>query len=152
MPLFFLAGRFSSAFSLVSFKTVAILGGVGMSVYLWHFSAAVVAGVILLFTGGLPTADVGSVDWWIQKMPLIGLSFAILMVTLSVVKRFEVQGLFAAKAPYQGSMIRVLASAALLSSGVKLWTGGTPTKIVIGLALTTLVWHLDLKAKPIGRS
>ena len=135
--------------SVASFKTVAMLGGVGMSVYLWHFSAAVVAGVILLYTGGLPTADVGTAAWWIQKMPLIGLSFVILMATLSLVKRFEVQGLFAAKAPYQGSMIQVLISAALLSAGVKLWTGGSPTKIVIGLTLTTLVWHLDLKANPI---
>ncbi len=138
--------------SVASFKTVAMLGGVGMSVYLWHFSAAVVAGVILLFTGGLPTADVGTGAWWIQKTPLIGLSFVILMATLSLVKRFEVQGLFAAKAPYQGSMIQMLISAALLSAGVKLWTGGSPTKIVIGLTLTTLVWHLDLKANPIGRS
>ncbi|MEE9413661.1 MAG: hypothetical protein V3V01_00155, partial [Acidimicrobiales bacterium] len=133
--------------STKSFKTVAMLGGVGMSVYLWHFSAAVVAGVGLLFVDGLPTAEVGSFDWWIQKTPLIGLSFVILMAVLRLVQRFEVQGLLAAKAPYNGSMTRVLISAALLSGGVKLWTGGSPTKIVIGLALTTLVWNLDLKAK-----
>ncbi len=129
-----------------SFKVVAILGGVGMSVYLWHFTAAVLAGVGLLFVDGLPTAEVGSPEWWVQKMPLIGLSFVILLVMLSLVKRFEVAGLLAAKAPYRGSMIRVLISAALLSAGVKLWTGGSPAKLTIGLALTTLVWHFDLKA------
>lgn len=132
--------------SVKSFKTVAVLGGVGMSVYLWHFSAAVIAGVALLFADALPTAEVGSADWWLQKTPLIGLSLVILLVILRLVQRFEVQGLMAAKAPYRGSMVRVLVSAALLSGGVKLWTGGSPTKIVLGLTLTTLVWHLDLKA------
>lgn len=132
--------------SAPSFKAVAMAGGVGMSVYLWHFSAAVLAGVGLLFVDGLPTAQVGTFDWWVQKVPFIGLSLVILLAVLSLVKRFEVQGLVAAKAPYEGSMARMLVSAAALSAGVKLWTGGSPTKIVIGLALTTLVWHLDLKA------
>ncbi|MFT7601628.1 MAG: hypothetical protein ACI8TP_004587 [Acidimicrobiales bacterium] len=137
--------------SVASFKAVAILGGVGMSVYLWHFSAAVVAGVVLLFADGLPTAEVGTFDWWIQKTPLIGLSFVTLLLLLKFVKRFEVAGLLADKAPYQGSMSQMLLSAALLSGGVKLWTGGSPTKIALGLALTTLVWHLDLKANPLLR-
>ncbi len=46
-------------------------------------------------------------------------------------------------------MLRVVVSAAILSTGVKLWTGGTPTDIVIGLTLTTLVWHFDLKSNRI---
>ncbi len=133
--------------SAKSFKTVAVLGSVGMSVYLWHFTAAVVAGVALLLVDGLPTADVGTLDWFVQKAPLIGLSFVFLMVLLSIVKRFEIQGLFAAKAPYEGSLVRILISAALLSTGVKLWTGGTETNIMIGLALTTVVWHFDLKTR-----
>ena len=130
-----------------SFKVVAILGSVGMSVYLWHFTAAVGAGVGLLFVDGLPTAEVGTAQWWVQKTPLIGLSFVVLLVVLRLVKRFEIEGLLGDKAAYRGSMVRMLISAALLSAGVKLWTGGTPTKLVIGLALTTLVWHLDLKAR-----
>ena len=133
--------------SVSSFKVVAILGGVGMSVYLWHFTAAVLAGIGLLLVDGLPTAEVGSFDWWVQKTPLIALSFVILLVVLKFVKRFELEGLLSDKAPYRGSMARVLVSAALLSGGVKLWTGGSPWKIVVGLALTTAVWHLDLKAK-----
>lgn len=132
--------------SAASFKVVAVLGGVGMSVYLWHFTAAVLAGVGLLFVGGLPTAQVGTADWWIQKMPLIGLSFVILLGMLSVVKRFEVAGLLAPKAPYRGSMVRVLVASAILSTGVKLWTGGSQWKLIAGLAITTLIWHFDLKA------
>ena len=128
-----------------SFKAVAVLGSVGMSVYLWHFSAAVIAGVGLLFVDGLPTATVGTAEWWVQKTPLIGLSFVVLLVILRFVKRFEIEGLLGDKAPYRGSLPRMLVSAALLSAGVKLWTGGSPTKLVIGLAITTLVWHLDLK-------
>lgn len=135
--------------SAASFKVVAVLGGVGMSVYLWHFTAAVIAGVGLLFVDGLPTAAVGTFDWWIQKTPLIGLSFVILLGVLRLVKRFEVEGLLAAKAPYRGSMVRMLVSAGLLSGAIKLWTGGSATKIVIGLALTTIVWHLDLKARTV---
>ncbi len=135
--------------SSAAFKIVAMLGGVGMSVYLWHFTAAVIAGVGLLLLDSLPTAAVGTGEWWIQKLPLIGLSFVILVGVLSLVKRFEVQGLLAPKAPYRGSMARMLCSAAALSAGIKLWTGGSTTKIVIGLAITTLVWHLDLKARPV---
>ncbi len=133
--------------SAKAFKTVAMLGGVGMSVYLWHFSAAVLAGVGLFLVDGLPTAAVGTLDWWIQKTPLIGLSFVTLLIVLRFVKRFEIQGLLASKAPYNGSMARVLVSAAALSAGVKLWTSGEPNQIVAGLAITTLVWHLDLKVK-----
>ncbi len=132
--------------SATSFKVVAMLGGVGMSVYLWHFTAAVLAGVALLFVDGLPTAPVGSADWWIQKTPLIGLSFVILLVMLKMVKRFEVAGLLAPKEPYRGSMLRVLVASAVLSTGVKLWTGGSTWKLIAGLAITTIVWHLDLKA------
>ena len=44
-------------------------------------------------------------------------------------------------------MTRILISAALLSAGVKLWTGGSPIKVAIGLTITTLVWHLDLRAR-----
>lgn len=135
--------------SAAAFKVVAMLGGVGMSVYLWHFTAAVIAGVGLLLVDGLPTAPVGSGEWWVQKLPLIGLSFVILIGILSLVKRFEVAGLLAAKAPYRGSMVRMLCSAAALSAGIKLWTGGSTTKIVVGLAITTLVWHFDLKARPV---
>jgi len=133
--------------SAPAFKIVAMLGGVGMSVYLWHFTAAVIAGVGLLLLDSLPTAAVGSGEWWIQKLPLIGLSFVILIGILSLVKRFEVQGLLAAKAPYRGSMVQMLCSAAALSAGIKLWTGGSTAKIIGGLAITTLVWHVDLKAQ-----
>ncbi|MEZ5375939.1 MAG: hypothetical protein R2733_05445 [Acidimicrobiales bacterium] len=117
-----------------------------MSVYLWHFTAAVVSGVGLMVVDALPTAEVGSPEWWVQKLPLIGLSFVVLLGILRLVKRFEVNGLLADKAPYRGSMARILVAAALLSTGVKLWTGGSPLKITAGLALTTLVWHLDLRA------
>ncbi len=129
-----------------AFTVVAVLGGVGMSVYLWHFTAAVVAGIGLLLVDGLPTATVGTTEWWIQKLPLIGLSFVVLLGILQLVKRFEVEGLLADKAPYRGSMTRMLVSAALLSTGVKLWTGGTPAKVTLGLTITTLVWLFDLRA------
>ncbi len=129
-----------------AFKIVAILGGVGMSVYLWHFTAAVIAGVVLLFLDALPTAAVGSGEWWIQKLPLIALSFVVLLAILAAVKRFEVRGLLAPKSAYGGSMVQMLVSAAALSAGVKLWTGGSTTKIIAGLVITTLVWHLDLKS------
>ena len=70
-----------------------------MSVYLWHFTAAVIAGIGLLLVDGLPTATVGTPQWWVQKLPLIGLSFVVLLGILRVVKRFEIEGLLADKAP-----------------------------------------------------
>ncbi len=70
----------------------------------------------------------------------------VLLGILQLVKRFEVEGLLADKAPYRGSMTRMLVSAALLSTGVKLWTGGTPAKVTLGLTITTLVWLFDLRA------
>ena len=120
--------------------------GMAMSVYLWHFTAASIAGAILFATGNLPTAAVGTAAWWIQKMPLIGLSMLILAGIVFIVQRFEQRALLAPRTAWNGGQVSMLATAAALSFGVKFWAHGTTVQSLAGMMLVLGLWHLVIKA------
>ena len=133
-----------------AWKFTVIANTVAMSVYLWHFTAAVLAGLVLHVTGLLPSADVGTFDWWVQKLPLIALSFIFLSAIVAAVNRYEVRALLAPREAYAGSAGRMMASAGMLSVAVKAWTSGDTTYMVAGIIGMLIIWHMDLKSKRIA--
>jgi hypothetical protein len=127
-----------------AWSAVVAANAVAMSVYLWHFTAAVAAGGLLYLLGIVPDASVGSVDWWIQKMPLIGLSMVFLIAIVAVVARFEQRALLAPRRPWRGGPLSMIAVAIVLSTAVKLWTSGSAPMIVASTAVVVAIHHLVL--------
>ncbi len=116
-----------------------------MSVYLWHFTAAVFAGGVFYSLGLLPTAITGSTAWWLQKIPLIVASTVVLAGIVSTVARFEQSALFARRGASAYSYRFLLLLSVMLSFAVKgLWTTRTPLGIVGGTAVVALSFVLVL--------
>ncbi len=124
--------------------SVVAANSVAMSVYLWHFTAAVAAGGLLYAVGVVPTAAVGTVAWWVQKMPLIGLSAVILTGIVALVARFEQRALLAPRLPWRGGPVSMMALAIVLSTAIKLWTSGSAGMIVISAVIVVASHHLIL--------
>ena len=121
--------------------TAVVAGNaVAMSVYLWHFTAAVAAGAVLYVTGLLPTAEVGTGLWWIQKLPLFGLAAGFLVAIVAVVGRFEQRALLAPRAPWHGPAWTMPVVAAAVSIALKAWTAGNPTLVALS-AVAVVVLH-----------
>ncbi len=127
----------------------AVVGAntVAMSVYLWHMTAAAAAGAVLYALGQLPTADVGTAAWWLQKMPLMGLSLVILAGLVAVVARFERRALLAPRVDWKGGQGSMLATAAIVSASIKIWVLGDIVSATVGMAGLFLAWHLIVKAR-----
>ncbi len=129
-----------------AWAVVVAANGISLSVYLWHFTAATVASAILYALDLLPTAEVGTGAWWIQKLPLMGLSALALAAIIAVVGRFERQALLAPRTPWNGGPLSMLATAALISGSVKLWSLGTAAGVVSGCTLLLVVWFAAMRA------
>jgi hypothetical protein len=129
---------------------VVAANSVAMSVYLWHFTAAVAAGAALLGLGSLtglnllPTAAVGTGAWWLQKLPLMILAAGFLTGIVALVARYEQRALLAERTPWRAGPWSMAAVAAAVSTAVKLWTTGTPVAIVAGAATVVVIRHLVL--------
>ncbi len=121
-----------------AWSIVVAANGVSMSVYLWHFTAAVIVSAGLLVTGTLPTAEIGSNDWWIQKLPMIGLSALVLMPIVAIVSRVERRALFAERSETAHSPAAVLAIAFAISMALKFWTAGHLTGVLVGAAVVAV--------------
>ncbi|MEL6893148.1 MAG: hypothetical protein AAFP84_16260, partial [Actinomycetota bacterium] len=113
---------------------VVAANGVSMSVYLWHFTAAVAASAGFLAAGLLPSAPIGSAAWWWQKTPLVVVSAMLLVPIVAVVARFERRALLADPAPWRHHPALVVAAAVAVSTSLKLWSLGN-----IGAAATGAV-------------
>ncbi len=124
----------------------AVVAGnsVAMSVYLWHFTAAVGAGAVLYALGWLPTAAVGTGAWWIQKLPLFGLSLVFLAAIVAVVARFEQRSLLAPRVQWAHGQLSMIGVAAVISMAIKFWTVDSPVTVVICAAIVVAVRHLAL--------
>ncbi len=127
----------------------AVVAGnsMAMTVYLWHFTAAVAAGAVLYALGVLPTAAVGTVAWWFQKLPLIGLSTVFLAAIVALVGRFERGALLAARAPWTGGPASMIAVAATISVAIKLWTSGSTVTIAASTAIVLVAYHVVLNPR-----
>ncbi len=127
-----------------AWAAVVVANGVAMSVYLWHFTAAVISGGLLYAAGWLPTAAVGTPAWWLQKLPLIALSMIVLAAIVSVVARFEQRALLAPRMPWRAGPLSMAALAAVVSIAIKLWTSGSPVAIVAAAVVVIAARHLAL--------
>jgi len=123
-----------------AWAAVVAANAISLSVYLWHFTAAVAATAVFYALGMLPTAAVGTGAWWLEKLPMMGLSAVFLAVIVAVVGRFEQRALLAPRAPWKGGAASMLATAALVSGSVKLWSLGTGFGVVTGCTLLLAVW------------
>lgn len=123
-----------------AWAAVVAANAISLSVYLWHFTAAVAATAVFYALGMLPTADVGTGAWWLEKLPMIGLSAVFLAAIVAAVGRFEQRALLAPRTPWNGGAASMLATAALVSGSVKLWSLGTGFGVVSGCALLLAVW------------
>lgn len=122
---------------------------VAMSVYLWHFTAAIAASAVFYVAGWLPTAAVGTVDWWIQKLPLMGASTLILAAIVAKVMPIERNALLAARTPWVGGPISMLVLAGALSTALKQWAHGDFTVAAVCIAVVLVLWHGVIKSEAV---
>ena len=123
-----------------AWSAVVAANGVALSVYLWHFTAAVIAGAAFFAAGWLPTADVGTTAWWMQKLPLMGASAVILAAIVAMVSGTERRALLAPRAAFNGGQILMLSTAAATSAAVKAWANGSVAAATVGMTVVVIVW------------
>ena len=113
--------------------TVVVAGNsMSMSVYLWHFTAAVVASAGLYAIGMLPSAPIGSTEWWMQKIPVVVLALLVLVPVVAVVSRVERQALLSERIAWNGSLRFAVGLALLVSTSIKVWSLGNVGGVVAG--------------------
>ena len=113
--------------------TVVVAGNsMSMSVYLWHFTAAVVASAGLYAAGMLPSAEIGSGAWWLQKVPVVALALVVLVPIVAAVARVERRALLADRVAWTGSGAAAIALALVVSTSIKVWSLGNVTGVVVG--------------------
>jgi peptidoglycan/LPS O-acetylase OafA/YrhL len=118
-----------------AWNAVVAANGVSMSVYLWHFTAAVVASAVLFALDLLPTAAIGSAAWWVQKLPVIALSAIVLAPIVALVSKVERRSLLAERTDTTYSATTVLVIAGLISAALKAWTMGELAGVIVGAAV-----------------
>ncbi len=115
--------------------TAVVAGNaVSMSVYLWHFTAAVAASAVLYATGMLPSAAIGSSAWWLEKVPVVVLSLVLLLPIVLAVGRVERRALLAERVPWTGSAAGATALALAVSASLKIWSLGNIAAVLVGAA------------------
>jgi hypothetical protein len=67
-----------------------------MTIYLWHFTALIIASVIVIPLGLRPAAGLGSTSWWLTRPLWYALLTALLVGIVALVGRFESGGKAAA--------------------------------------------------------
>lgn len=132
-----------------AWSAVVAANGVALSVYLWHFTAAVIAGAAFFAAGWLPTAEVGTAAWWIQKLPLMGASALILAAIVAMVSGTERRALLAPRAAFNGGQILMLSTAAGTSAAVKAWANGSVAAATLGMVVLLVVWFGALRPAPV---
>ncbi|MCB0990086.1 MAG: acyltransferase [Acidimicrobiales bacterium] len=136
--------RFLAGDGLGRTAWVATVAGnaVAMSVYLWHMTAAIVAGAIAWPLGLLPTAEVGTGAWWIQKLPLMAMAALILIVVVAFVSRIERQSLLARPSGWDRGPWATFGFAAITSAALKAWASGHAGVVFVATATLVLLWHM----------
>ncbi len=124
---------------------VVAANSVAMSVYLWHMTAAALAGGIFYALGWLPTAEIGSAGWWLQKSPLLIASAVVLVGIVSCVAKVERRALLAPRSDWQGGEASMLLVAAALSVGVKMWANPNVVWVTLGMTVVTVLWRTGIR-------
>ncbi|MGB3734359.1 MAG: hypothetical protein WA964_05345, partial [Ilumatobacter sp.] len=113
--------------------TVVVAGNsMSMSVYLWHFTAAVVASAGLYAVGMLPSAPIGSTEWWMQKIPVVVFALAVLVPIVAAVSRVERRALLAERVAWNGGVTGAIGLALLVSTSIKVWSLGNVGGVTAG--------------------
>lgn len=127
---------------------VLAANAVAMSVYLWHFTAAIAAGAALHGVGWLPTAEVGTPGWWLEKLPHMALSSLVLGAGVLLVAGTERRALLAPRKPFVGGAAQMLGTAVVISVAVKAWANGSVVSAVAGMCALIVVWYSVLQRGP----
>ena len=118
--------------------------GVAMSVYLWHMTAAVIAGGIALGVGLIPAVEPGTSAWWATKLPFLIVNAIVLLPIVRLVAPIEQRALLGGGRTWRGGTASMLATAAVLSISVKSWSSSSPVLLVAGLVGTLAVHRIAL--------
>lgn len=105
-----------------AWKTVAIANTFAMTVYLWHFTAITVAGGLFYAIGWLPTAEVGTGAWFVQKLPMMVGATIVLAGIIAVLGGKERAGLFSSETFAPASPKSIGCTAVAIAGGFELWT------------------------------
>ena len=128
-----------------AWAAVVAANSVALSVYLWHMTAAALAGGLLYGAGWLPTADIGTRLWWFEKTPLLVATTAVLVAIVAVVSKVERRALLAPRSDWRGSEASMLVVAGVLSTGVKLWANPSIVWVTIGMAVVATLWLTKIR-------
>jgi len=126
---------------------MAVVAGnaISLTVYLWHFTAFVLVAAVAYAAGLLPTADVATTAWWLQKLPLMLAALVVLGAITAVVSGVERRALLTPRTPWKGSDASMLATAGAISASVKVWGLGSAPAVVIGAGVLLLIWRGALR-------
>ncbi len=70
-------------------RALARASRVSMTVFLWHFPALILTALLLLGTGAMPGAPIGSLAWWAWRPPWLGLIAVVLTALVVLFARYE---------------------------------------------------------------
>ena len=123
---------------------------VAMSVYLWHMTAAVVVAGLAYLLGLVPGAEPGTTAWWSTKPLFLVANLVVLVAIVRRVAPIERRALTSGTTRWRWGTASVLATAAVLSAGVKAWSSPHLGVLVGGLVVTLGIWHLLLSGRTEG--
>lgn len=134
-----------------AWSAVVAANSVAMSVYLWHMTAAAAAGAVFYAFGWLPTAEIGTGAWWLQKLPLLAVAAVALAGIVTIVSGAERRALLAPRSPWAGGPWSMVIAALVLSTGVKLWASHSIASVVLGMIVVVGIWLVGLRPSGANR-
>lgn len=142
------APRISAFLSRSPRAWAAVVAGnaVALTVYLWHFTAFIAAAAIFYAFGSLPTAEVATTAWWLQKLPMMAVAGIGLVGIVATVSGVERRALLAPRRPWRGGEASMFATAMVISVAIKIWVMGAFIAALIGPSLVLVVWFGVLRA------
>jgi hypothetical protein len=72
-----------------AWTAVVVLNSVILTVFLWHMTAFVVAGLTFLATGLVPQPAVGSPEWFVLRIPWLAVAAVLLVAIVALMRRWE---------------------------------------------------------------
>ena len=129
-----------------AWAAVVAANSMAMTIYLWHMTAAIGAVAIIWQLGLLPTASIGTAAWWVQKLPILGLSTLFLAVIVAAVSGVERRSLLAPARSWVGGWPSMTLAVIAVSSLLKLWTAGSGSAAMVGSIAVFVVGRMVLSA------